>query len=236
METNNKIIKYAKDNTSQCGEDGVIEEVLKRLNITKGAVLDIGASDGKWFSNTFSLLQRGFDVYAIERSDNAQKMFELQKEYPTLHPVQVGVERDKDSENHINKILDRLGVPQEIEFMSLDIDSIDPWVLEDLDRKPKLFCVEVEPRYFPTDMKWHNPDGDRKTNPPQNLTGFWPFYEIAKKKGYFLIGQTGQNPFFLRNDLLKDLDMPEVTEVEELTNYNPHYLNEKDKLRWKEYK
>ena len=95
MKTNNELFKYAKNNTSQVGEDGIIEEILKRLNITSGDVLDIGASDGKWNSNTFTLLQRGFNVYAIERSKSADKMFLLKETYPNLYPIKIGLTREK---------------------------------------------------------------------------------------------------------------------------------------------
>lgn len=230
--TNNKLYKYIKNNTSQYGEDGVIEEILKRLNITSGVVVDVGASDGKWFSNTFTLLQRGFDVYAIEKNDNAKKMFELKKEYPNLYPIQIGVTTEKNSPSHINNILKTLGVPNEIDLISIDIDSIDTWVFEDLDRNPKVVVIEIEPRYYPLDMKYHNPKGDRKTNPPQNITGFGPTHKIAKEKGYFLIGHTISNLFYLRNDLIGKINSPELTDVEELTNFNPTYLTPEDKVKW----
>lgn len=235
MKTNNELFKYAKNNTSQVGEDGIIEEILKRLNITSGDVLDIGASDGKWNSNTFTLLQRGFNVYAIEKSKSADKMFVLKETYNNLYPIKIGLTKEKESDNHINKVLDMLKVPKDLVFMSLDIDSIDPWVLQDIDRKPIFFCCEIEPRYYPLDMIWHNPIGNKDTNPPQNLTGFGPMYKIAKEKGYTLICTTIQNLFFLRNDMLKALNSPEVTDVDDLTNFNPKYLSPDNKKRWLAY-
>jgi hypothetical protein len=235
MKPTNYLAKFKKNNTSQCGEDGVIEEILRLLNIDGGAVIDIGASDGKWHSNTFSLLQRGFDVYAIEASNNAKKMIVLQKEYPNLHPIQARVCIDKNSSNHINNIVNTLQVPTEVEFMSLDIDSIDPWVLQDIDRSPKFFVTEIEPRYYPLDNIWHNIDGNQITDPPQNLTGFGPMYKVAKAKGYTLVGQTSQNLFFLRNDLIEKLNCPEITSVHELSNFDPSYLKKEDKKRWAEY-
>lgn len=236
MKENNILYKdYKKEVNSQYGEDGMIEEVFKRLNITSGAVVDIGASDGVWFSNTFELLKRGFDVYGVEISDNADKMFKLKETYPTIHPIKVGVEKSKDAENHINKILDRLNVPTEVELMSIDIDSIDPWVFEDCNRNVKLYILEIEPRYYPLDMKYHNPEGNRETNPPQNLTGFGPMYDIAKKKGYTLIGMSVNNLFFLRSDLVETLNWPELVGKSDLENFNPSYLSTEDKERWEEY-
>lgn len=232
MKSINYLSKFKKNITSQCGEDGIIEEVFRLLNITSGSVLDIGASDGVWHSNTFSLLKRGFSVYAIEASDNAKKMFELKTKFQNLYPIQAKLTINKDDPTHINNILNTLGVPEELEFMSIDIDSIDPWVLKDIDRKPKFFVAEIEPRKYPTDNVWHDATGNRKTNPPQNLTGFGPMYSIAKSKGYHFIGQSAQNIFFLRNDLLSTLNCLEITSVHELSNFDPAYLSKEDKKRW----
>ena len=60
-------------------------------------------------------------------------------------------------------------------------------------------------------------------------------YKIAKEKGYTLICTTIQNLFFLRNDMLKALNSPEVTEVDDLTNFNPKYLSPDNKKRWLAY-
>jgi hypothetical protein len=236
MKTTNHLRKFKRINTSQGGEDGMIAEILKRLKINSGVVVDIGANDGKYYSNTFELLQRGFEVYGIEgKPSKVNDMFELKKEYPNLHPIHSMIVREKSSPNHINNILKRESVPTDIDVMSIDIDSIDAWVFEDLEVKPKLVVIEIGPYYYPLDMIWHNPDGDRTTNPPQNLTGFYPIYKIAKAKGYFLVGHSNLNSFYLRNDLIPTLNSPEFTDVPELSNFCPIRLSLENQKRWGEY-
>jgi len=58
--------RYAKDVHSQNGEDGIIEEILKRLNINNGWVCEFGAWDGIHLSNTFNLVKKGFNAVFIE--------------------------------------------------------------------------------------------------------------------------------------------------------------------------
>jgi hypothetical protein len=50
--------KYRKNYFSQNGEDGVLEEILSRLDIKSGWCVEFGAWDGKTFSNTFQRLSR----------------------------------------------------------------------------------------------------------------------------------------------------------------------------------
>ena len=42
---------------SQNGEDGIIEEILNRLEIQTGWVCEFGAWDGIYLSNTFNLIK-----------------------------------------------------------------------------------------------------------------------------------------------------------------------------------
>ena len=51
-------INFKKNIYSQNGEDGILEEILKKLNIKKnGWCCEFGAWDGKHGSNTFNLVK-----------------------------------------------------------------------------------------------------------------------------------------------------------------------------------
>lgn len=241
MEYNNILYeKYQRNDTSQCGEDGMIEELLRRLDIQKGVSVDIGASDGMWYSNTFNLVRNGWEVYEVEGNVN-DGLPKFCQTYPNVKYKFCYV-TDKDNENNVNKVLKELGCPKEIDLMSIDIDSIEYWIWDVLEFSPKVMVIEIEPRNYPLDMIYHNRDESipkevrrNVINPPQNITGAGPMLEMAKKKGYFLIGHTITNLFFLRKDMIERLKWPEVTNVEELSNFNPYYIGEENQKRWKEY-
>tara|TARA_Y100000310_G_scaffold342088_1_gene443724 strand:+ start:122 stop:1279 length:1158 start_codon:yes stop_codon:yes gene_type:complete len=50
-----KLSTYAQNVTSQAGEDGIIAEIMRRLDIQQGACIEFGAGDGKTISNTYTL-------------------------------------------------------------------------------------------------------------------------------------------------------------------------------------
>src|ERR1700750_1039389 len=58
--------KYGKNVFSQFGEDGIIEEICKRLKIEKGSIAEFGAHDGKFCSNSRNLILLGWDATLIE--------------------------------------------------------------------------------------------------------------------------------------------------------------------------
>lgn len=72
--TNHFYCAFSKNIHSQNGEDGVIEELLKRLNISSGW-------DGIYLSNTFNLVEKGFNAVFIE--SDSEKYVDLLKTVAT---------------------------------------------------------------------------------------------------------------------------------------------------------
>jgi hypothetical protein len=66
--------KFAKDIYSQNGEDGIIEEILNKLEINNGYVCEFGAWDGVHLSNTFNLVTKGFNAVFFIRNDYYHKL------------------------------------------------------------------------------------------------------------------------------------------------------------------
>ena len=71
--------KFKMNYFSQNGEDGVIEEICRRLQIADGWFCEFGAWDGKYLSNTYALFQKGWKGVFIE--GDTEKYRELKSNF-----------------------------------------------------------------------------------------------------------------------------------------------------------
>ena len=61
--------KFKNNKYSQNGEDGILKEILSRLNLTESDnywCCEFGAHNGKYISNTFALVEKGWNAVYIE--------------------------------------------------------------------------------------------------------------------------------------------------------------------------
>ncbi len=193
------LLHYAKNIYSQRGEDGIEEEIFKRLNISTGFFIEFGAADGLWYSNCAHLVEKGWSGIFIE-SDMKQSRL-LKKRYSEnprvlcLNEFIVANKEDTRGKT-ISDIMNHYFPNGEVDFLSIDIDGADYLILEELELKPKLICVEGG-------FAWH-PLFKERVSDRVALNGLQQplqvFLDIGEKKGYKPICFT-QNTFFIRNDL-----------------------------------
>jgi hypothetical protein len=126
-------MKYEKKVYSQHGEDGIIEFIISKLKDPKKTFLEIGYSAGDQ-NNTLNLSKNngwsgiGFDY----------------RKQITEPPAGVTVFTKWLDINSIDFILEESG--KDVDFYSIDIDSIDFWLtvgLLDKGLNPKFVCVEI---------------------------------------------------------------------------------------------
>lgn len=194
--------KYRKNYYSQNGEDGIIEEILKRLNIDEGWFVEFGAWDGKYLSNTFRLLEQGWEGIDIECDPEKYKdLKETSKEFPKLNIVKTNILINK--KNCLDTLLLKYPIPKEFEILSIDIDSVDYYVWDSFKMyKPKIVIIEVNSRIKPG-KKYISNSG----------VSFTSMVDLGRTKGYTPVCHTG-NIIFVRNDLVNKLNLPN----EELDN------------------
>ena len=201
MKNNLPLNKFSKNIHSQNGEDGIIAEILNRLNLGEEKNLwcvEFGAWDGMHLSNTFALVENDWNAVYIEgMSERYQDLLKTKTKFPKIFPVEAFVAGYSDEEKSLDNILAKTNIPKDFELLSIDIDSYDCDVWESLSNyEPKVVIIEIN-SHVPHGVLWRHTD---KT--PGNT--FSSTLAVGIKKGYTLVCHTG-NLIFVKNDLVDKL-------------------------------
>ncbi len=206
----NSLNHYAYCKYSQFGEDGIIEEIFRRLKISSGFFVEFGADDGVFISNCRKLWEEGWDGCYIEASEKAYK--NLLNNYQGVSNIMCLKNfvtwRDNDLRGLSFDDLKRKHFPErEIDFLSIDIDGGDFYLLKRLECRPKVICIENNLNWHPLYNK-EVPEGIALQNMQQPLQ---VLIDVAKEQGYQPVCMT-INLFLVRNDLYEAFaDVPSDT-------------------------
>ncbi len=197
--------QFARNVTSQDGEDGVIEKIFEILPPANRYCVEIGAFDGKYLSNTWNLIvNHGWHGVLIEgREFLYQKVAER---FSPANPEVEGRFSDKVTLIHqyaafegarsLDAMLAQARVPSDLDFISIDIDSND-WYLWDSMTvyQPRVVLIEFNAT-IPNDVCFVQ---ERDFNVNQGCS-LLALIDLGKRKGYELVATTVANAFFVRKD------------------------------------
>jgi hypothetical protein len=192
-----KLIEYATNVYSQNGEDGIIQEILNRLEIKQGTACEFGAWDGIYLSNTYNLVKHhGWDVVYIEGDPEKYKTLRqtADKRHPHIYPINKMVEIS--GENSFDNLVKDSFLPIDFDLLSIDIDSYDYQIWESIKKyTPKIVVIEINSSVPPGIEQTHS---EKKQG-----SSFTSTLKLARTKGYSLVCHTG-NMIFIKDELLQD--------------------------------
>jgi hypothetical protein len=191
---------------SQNDEDGIIQEILNRIDTKNKYFVEIGVGDGLE-NNTLFLLVKGWKGLWIEGSSKNCNFIE--KKFNTLiNKGFLKIDNVSINVNNINHLLMGNSVPEEIDLLSIDIDGNDYHIFKALNAtSPRVVVIEYNAK-FPPPVLWV-----MRYNPGHvwDLSDYFgaslkSFERLFAARGYSLVGCsiTGANAFFVRNDLVGD--------------------------------
>lgn len=190
------VLTYKKNVFSQNGEDGIIEYIFNKMNITKGNFIDFGAWDGKHLSNSYKLFIEGWGGIFIEgdttKFNNLKNNFSNYSNITCINSYVGYSDIDSldtiiDQSSHNNKNFD---------FISIDVDGLDYFIFEKMNKYlPKVVCIEVSSGHSP-DFSAILPDEIAKNNVGQSIE---VMSKLGNQKGYFTLCYTG-NLFLIKNE------------------------------------
>jgi FkbM family methyltransferase len=188
------LLKYRKDVTSQCGEDGIIPKIFEIIGSGSKWCVEFGAWDGKHFSNTYNLIANDdWTGVLIEASED--KFVELQKTYEgnTRAICVCGVVQPRQGKDSLDDHLSKTEIPKQFDLLSIDIDGNDFYVWESLTNyRPRVIIIEFNPT-IPNDIVFIQ-DLDMSVNHSSSLLAL---VELGKSKGYELVCVSRWNAIFV---------------------------------------
>lgn len=195
----NSLNRYFRNDYSQFGEDGILEEVFRRLKIENGFFVEFGAADGIWLSNTRKLWKNGWKGVFIE--SNWASFIRLEQNYacdPNILCLNEFITSSPDDSRGkmFDEIVSCYCPGQEIDFLSIDIDGLDYLVLESLEVRPKIILIECGALWHPLQARVSE-EVSLYQCLGQSLS---TMIRIGKDKGYQPICYT-TNLFLVRDDL-----------------------------------
>jgi hypothetical protein len=184
----NPLLRHGAKYFSQFDEDGILLEILRRLDLARGRFVEVGVGDGTE-NNTIVLLAHGWSGLWLGNEPLvwAPSGARLEFQRVMVTPETVG---------------DLVG-PQPIDVFSLDIDGNDYWILQAVLARttPRVVIVEYNAK-FPPPVRFVMPaDVTHRWNGTDYFgASFQAWVDLMTTAGYRPVccNYTGLNLFFVR--------------------------------------
>ena len=199
----------ARGQQSQYNEDAIIDHIFRHIGVTDSYFVDLGASayGDATMSNTRSLIHSDWNGYGVDIRNKGESWI---------------IERFITPYN-ILEIFSEQNTPVDFDFLNLDIDSCDFWVLKEVLRKysPRCICTEFNGTLDPEIsivLKYEQGYVWDETN--KYGFSFTAGKKLLAEHGYQIIhNMLNQNIFAVKKELVKGL----VFEVNaSRVPYHPH--------------
>ena len=187
---------------SQNGEDGILEEILRRIGIETKSFVEFGVESGIECNCARLAREQLWRGLFIEGdSTQFKNLSNRYRSYGGVRCVRAWV-----TPAGIEDLLATNDVPLNFDVLSIDIDGNDYWVWSAIKRwRPRVVAIEYNASY-PPPRKWV-----MKSNPNHRWDGSNYFgaslaslANLGERKGYVLVAtdRAGVNAFFVREDLV----------------------------------
>lgn len=194
---------------SQNGEDGIIEAIMNKIGSESKYCVEFGVEGGVQTNTRYLIEKNSWNyLYMDGNEGNPQN-----------------VKKEWIFASNINSLLEKYNVPENVDIISIDVDSNDYWIWQAISEK-------YRPRVYILEYNASVPLGESKTIVHDD-NHFWDktnyfgasldaLVKLGKQKGYTLVGcdNEGVNSFFVRNDLINgNFDLQPIEKLYKKPNY-----------------
>jgi len=201
-----RLLRHGFKVYSQHDEDGIIQEIFRRIGVSERTFIEFGVETGIE-CNTAKLLIEGWRGLWIEANAQACKgiasIFE-----PFLKDRRLTLAQSVVTTENINSLIEKSGLKDEIDLLSIDIDFNDYWIWKAIGTvKPRVVVIEYNAGLHPP-LSLTVPYQPNRSGDGTNYFGasLEALVRLGRQKGYSVVGCniSGSNAFFVRDDLCAD--------------------------------
>jgi hypothetical protein len=201
-----RLLRHGFKVYSQHDEDGIIQEIFRRIGATKHTFVEFGVETGIE-CNSVKLLIEGWRGLWIE--SNAQACKNISSTFDTfLKDRRLTLKQSLVTAENINTLIKSADLDGEIDLLSIDIDFNDYWVWKAIQIvKPRVVVIEYNAGLRPP-LSLTVPYQPNHAGGGTNFFGasLEALVRLGRTKGYRVVGCniSGSNAFFVREDLCAD--------------------------------
>jgi hypothetical protein len=215
-----RLLRYGFKVYSQSDEDGIIQEIFRRIGTSNRVFVEFGVETGVE-CNTAKLVLEGWRGLWLDGS--TEHVAAIEKSYSSaIVDRRLTARHAYVTAENINELLGGAGTTGDIDLLSIDIDYNDFWIWKAISAvNPRVVVIEynatlrpplsVSVPYEPT-RQW---DGSNYFG-----ASLEALVKLGRAKGYRIVGCnfSGANAFFVRQELCGDLFIEPATAEE---HYEP---------------
>jgi len=215
-----RLLRYGFKVYSQHEEDGIIQEIFRRIGTSSRSFVEVGVETGVE-CNTAKLLIEGWRGAWIEANPQACKA--ITAGFPDfLDDRRLTLQQGFVTAENINALVETAGFQGEIDLLSIDIDFNDYWVWKAITVvRPRAVVIEYNAGLHPP-LSVTVPYQPNRAGDGTNFFGasLAALVRLSREKGYRIVGCniSGSNAFFVREDLCADHFLEPATAEE---HYEP---------------
>jgi hypothetical protein len=150
------LLEFCSNKYSQVGQDGIIEEIFRRLQIKGGTFCEFGAWDGLYLSNARKLIEENWEGVFIEADyDRFNKLVE---NYPSSKIIKINAlvgyqSPTKKVGEILSEILQKYTSKkylEDLDLLIIDVDGVDLEIALSSNVRAKVMLIEGGSSFVPT--------------------------------------------------------------------------------------
>jgi hypothetical protein len=219
---------------SQSGEDGIIQWIINKINITNKYFIEFGVENYLESNTRFLALNNYWEGLVI---DGSIENINYIKNDPIYWRCKIKAVHSFITAENINEIFIQNNIPDKIGILSIDVDGNDYWIFNAIENiNADIIIIEYNSHFKSTKQLTipYNPSFTRSGAHFSKIyygASISALNNLANSKGYKLVAsnRSGNNLFFVREELMENFKELSIEDAYKEINFRECH-NEQNEL------